>query len=373
MKKKKRADGRYQKSFRVNGKKYFVYATSPAELEEKVFNKRKEIESGIEKHNNPTVNEFFSSWIDASRLTLKECTIYNKVGAFNKFKDIKIPPLNICFGEFKINEVKPEDIRALQRLLINKNEHTQTINYKIGLVSSMFNAAIREQIISFNPCTPVLSLKRDEERARDTFHRALTKEETRAFIEEAEKRNSYYLNVFKLALLTGMRMGEIGALLPGDIQNGVIRIEKTITRTEGGGYMIGNSAKTEKGRRSIPINEEIAAVLKDQKRINKILDGDITNINAPLFRSPRRGLQNTSNIDAEITRICEAIGIKRFTAHAFRATFATRMIEQGVNPRTVQELLGHADFGMTMDLYTHVMDETKKEAMQALDLGIKVG
>ena len=54
--------------------------------------------------------------------------------------------------------------------------------------------------------------------------------------------------------------------------------------------------------------------------------------------------------------------------HAFRASFATRLIEQGVNPRTVQELLGHADYGLTMNLYGHVVDETKIKVMNNIHI-----
>ena len=52
----------------------------------------------------------------------------------------------------------------------------------------------------------------------------------------------------------------------------------------------------------------------------------------------------------EINRICKRTGIEKFTMHALRATFATRCIEQGIDARTFQELLGNADFGLTMNL-----------------------
>ncbi len=75
-------------------------------------------------------------------------------------------------------------------------------------------------------------------------------------------------------------------------------------------------------------------------------------------------------LNREIHKICKAAGIDDFTMHAFRATFATRAIEQGINPRTVQELLGHADFSMTMNLYGHVLNEAKSEAMQQINIAV---
>lgn len=61
-----------------------------------------------------------------------------------------------------------------------------------------------------------------------------------------------------------------------------------------------------------------------------------------------------------------AAGIERFTAHAFRDTFATRAVESGMQAKTLQEILGHADIGITMNLYAHVMEDTKRRQMAAV-------
>ncbi len=59
--------------------------------------------------------------------------------------------------------------------------------------------------------------------------------------------------------------------------------------------------------------------------------------------------------------------ITMFSAHTFRHTFATRCIEAGILPKTVQKYLGHATLQMTMDLYVHVTEEFKKEEIKKLD------
>ena len=56
-----------------------------------------------------------------------------------------------------------------------------------------------------------------------------------------------------------------------------------------------------------------------------------------------------------------------FTPHTFRHTFATRAIENGMNPKTLQKILGHASLQMTMDLYCHVTDDTLYEEMQKME------
>ena len=102
-----------------------------------------------------------------------------------------------------------------------------------------------------------------------------------------------------------------------------------------------------------------------------MLDGDkIVGIHEPIFKAPERGLLMSTPADREIGRICKRTGIEKFTAHAFRATFATRAIEAGIPPRTLQELLGHADFGITMNLYGHVTDNTLEDAMKKVNIAI---
>ncbi len=102
-----------------------------------------------------------------------------------------------------------------------------------------------------------------------------------------------------------------------------------------------------------------------------MLDGDkIVSMNSTIFKAPERGLLMATPADREISRICKRTGIEKFTAHAFRATFATRCIEQGIDPRTLQELLGHADYKITMNLYGHVTDNTLETAMNAVNIAL---
>lgn len=60
--------------------------------------------------------------------------------------------------------------------------------------------------------------------------------------------------------------------------------------------------------------------------------------------------------------------MEHFTAHALRDTFATRYIEQGGNPQTLKTILGYSSLAMTMDLYSHVLPDTKRKEMNQLKI-----
>ena len=365
VKRAKRADGRLQKVFTVDGKKYYVYGRSATELFEKEKAKREEIANGFQKRNDPTVTQYYDRWTDARRGTIKESTLRGQIKMYKGISEVYLPSAKRKFDELRLKEVTIDDLRIVQSELL-KTRKTQTVNDYLAHFSHCMNDALKERVIDYNPCCLLNNLKRTEERARDTHHRALSLEEQKAFFECERCKNSFYYNVFRMAISTGMRIGEIGALKHSDIQKGMIHVERTITRTETGAYVLGEDAKTEAGRRTIPMNEQIKEIIANQKEINAMLDGKIVSMSDLIFRAPERGLLMATPMDREIKRICLAAGVTPFTMHAFRATFATRAIESGMNPKTLQEILGHSNFNITMSLYGHCLTDTKKQAMDSL-------
>lgn len=361
----KRKDGRLQKGFRIRGKLYNVSGRTQKELFEAEKAKREEIEKGFERRENPTLNQYYERWTDARRNCVKESTIRIQGKIYGVVSKIYIPSASREFGELKVKEISIDDLRTVQTELA-KDRQTQSVNDYMAHISHCMSDALKERIIDFNPCVLLKNLKRTEEKARDTHHRALSEDETKAFFDcERCKKSSYY-NVFRFAISTGMRAGEIGALKYSDIRKDIIHIERTITRTETGAYAIGEEAKTEAGRRIIPMNEQIKGIIADQKEINKMLYGSVLALTDRIFKAPEGGLLLATPIDREIKTICSAAGIEPFTMHAFRATFATRAIENEMNPKTLQELLGHSNYNITMSLYGHALTDTKKQAMEKL-------
>lgn len=366
---KKRTDGYFKKTFTVEGKKYYVYGKNTKELFEKEKKKREEIERGFEKRENPTVTEFYNVWAKSRRNKVSEATLRTQAKEYNVISAIMIESANRTFGELKIRDVSLQDLETVQGELL-KSRKSRTVNDYMSFIKHIFSDAVKRDILIKNPCVGLENLKITEERARDTHHRALSIEEQKRFFECERCKNSYYYNVFRIAVSTGMRIGEIGALRYSDIRNGIIHVERTITRAEAGNYVIGENAKTEAGRRIIPMNEQIKAIVSDQKNFNAMIDGNVYSMNDLLFKAVERGLLMATPIDREIKRICKECGVQPFTMHAFRDTFATRAIESGMNPKTLQEILGHSNFNITMSLYGHCMTDTKKQEMDNINIAI---
>jgi len=365
----KRKDGRFCKSFTFQGRRYYVYGANSEDLFEAERKKREELEKGIEKRNNPSFYEYYERWSEDRRGQVSEATLRTQEKLINVVKEIRIMPLNKKFGDLKLKEITIEDLRDLQKKL-RIDRKSETVNYYMALVKHIMSDATKQRLLDYNPCVLIKNYKREEETARDTIHRALSIDEQKKFFSCDRFKESTYANIIKFAINTGMRAGEIGALKSSDIYDGLIHVQRTITRNEFGIYIIGKDAKTKAGKRVIPLNEQIEAILEEQKARNKILFGKETAEKDLLFTATEGGILNVTAIDRDIKKICNSINIEPFTMHAFRATFATRALEAGMAPKVLQEILGHKSFSMTMDLYGHVLNDTKINAMNGLKIDI---
>lgn len=375
-----RANGLLQYRFTMDKKRYTVYGATVKECRQKELEKRKQVQDGIyKKASKLTVSEYFDRWIANKQGTVKETTIRTDTILLSRMKETPIDKAGTLFGNLKLAAVDVQNVRDLQKALqeklrtkdkdgkevIRKGMTTRAANDSIYLLKAVFKSAMLiDRIIQFNPVEGVKPLKRTEEQARDTIHRALTRQETSDFLTAA--KDSHYYNLYVFLLNTGCRLGEAGALMIGDVSKNNVKISRTITRTEVGGYEIGIDAKTEAGKRTIPMNEEAQQAWKAQKDFNSAIDGAIS-ISDPVFRAPRGSLIKSANVNADIAKICEKAGIDRFSAHAFRDTFATRCVESNMQVKTLQVILGHTDVSMTLGLYAHVMEDQKIEQLKAVN------
>lgn len=366
---KEKADKRLSASFSFGGKRYFIKANSKAELEEKKYQKRRELEQGAQDRENPTLNKYYERFTDHRRKKVKESTIRCQSFQFRNCADVAIDKTGRTLGEMRIRDIRPYDIQMVQAELEKSGRKTQTINDNLAHLSHVFNAAVKDETIDRNPCKCIENLQRTELRARETIHRALSKEETSKFFEAA--KGSYFENMFKVMIQTGVRVGELGALSVFDVDSkeNMLHIHKTVTRDELGRYYVGDTPKTDAGNRDIPLTNQVFKAIEAQKEMNRLVHGNV--VYDTIFRSAEGALLREYEVNREIERICRRTGIERFTNHAFRATFATRFIEQRPQDfKVLSEILGHSNIKITLNLYTHVMTDSKVKAMKAVKIAI---
>lgn len=368
-----RKDGRYMWRFKYNGLTYSGYTKKLKDAEKQMRDKRYEVEHGLySKEKNIILDAWFKEWIDTYKAAdCKESTLDFYRNTYDRY----IKPV---FGRRKIKTLKAEQI---QRFTNEKAKNysksiASTINF---LLYDCLRQAARVGFISKNPMdnTTPPKFKPREER------KALTKAQEKAFLE-AVKDSSYY-PLYRTAALSGMRIGEILGLSWSDVdfKNEGIYIRHTLCYTTDKGQYL-DTPKTKASRRTIPMHkgEELYQLLQHRKieqKKQKVRAGSLwvpnegmedlvftTETGAALYATNVRTQQR-----AAIRKMQEGgADIPAFTFHMLRHCFATRCIEAGMDPKTLQAILGHSTFAMTMDLYCDVMEETKREAMKKVQAAL---
>lgn len=364
---KKNAKGYIMKTFMYDGKRYYVYGKDQKELIEKTAKKRKELEEGTTKHLNPSLDDYYIYFTEIRRNEQKESTIRGQKYQYKNISEV-VMISGKKFGEMRIREISRRDIESARQTLLDNGKTPEYLNNCFAHLNHVFESALRDDTIQKNPCKALKRLRRESTPISETKHRALSENESVSFLRASEGRNSFYHNCFMLMTLTGMRIGEVGALYLTDIDSEFIHVRRTVTRDEIGNYLVGDDTKTYSGRRDIPLTPELRKVIKDQRELNNSFFG--LNWTGTLFKSSEGQILREYTVNREIKRICKEANISYFTCHGFRVTFATRFIEQRPQDfKILSEIMGHKDISITLNLYTRVMTENKVLAMN--DIKIK--
>lgn len=185
----------------------------------------------------------------------------------------------------------------------------------------------------------------------------------------AEK--SYLCNLLQLAICTGMRNGELSGMLWNDVdfKKKVIHIRHTLVPCDGGGWR-NDTPKTKTSKRDIPMIGRAYDILKRQQKEYQAIIGKTVKLSNDDFAFSVVGEPiSRKRITFEINRMLDnmktdGIDFPHFTLHSTRHTFATRCIENGMVPQVLKAILGYATLAMTIDLYSHVLPDTKAEQME---------
>lgn len=356
----------YMWRFRYDGQNYKGYCKTAKEAEKALNDKRYEVTHGLYcKEESITFDGWFDTWINTYKTDIKESTKNQYNNSYQRY----IKPE---FGTRKIKLLRPEQLQKFANKMAAKYSATvfRECNF---LIFDALQQAVKNRILNKNPMEYVTMPKTKEK----TKKKALSADQQQAFLEAAEPCEYYRL--FKLATLTGMRIGEVLGLQWSDLdfEGREIHITHTLSYIPGKGQYL-DRPKSKASLRTIPMIDSAYTLLKDQKR-----EQLQRRLQLGQYWTPTPGLEDlvfTSNVGSALydsnvrvaqRRICDTlndIGIDRYncTFHTLRHCFATRCIENGMDPKTLQAILGHTTLAMTMDLYCDVMEQTKKNAMQRI-------
>ena len=355
----KRRDGRFEGrvpvGYRDNGKiKYkSVYARTLSEVKEKMA----EVYSIKQNHSvsamKLTVQTAAQQWLSSAKLRVKESSYANYENIISKHI------LPFLGGEFMSN---------LSTSKLNDFIHYKLNNGRLNGKGGLSAKSVRDIMTVYRS---IESFAAREYGIRETHFTMpkIEKKQTDVLNAFERKRLENYLlhnqnntNIsVLLCLFTGLRVGELCGLKWGDIdfENGTISVNRTVQRVNkrGSSEVVIGSPKSKSSVRIVPIPDFLLAILKAKRK-----GDDFYIITGTCKPTEPRTMQNRFKA---ILKVC---GIRNVNFHLLRHTYATICIETGFDPKTLSELLGHADASITLNRYVHSSVQMKKNYVSRLKL-----
>ena len=399
----RKQDGRYQYRYMdCLGKRQYVYSMkllptdtvngkksdeiSLREMEKQIT---RDLDDGIRtaESNKITFNDMFMHYMDTKR-NLKATTKNNYMYMFEKY--IK----NSALGNRTLSKIRKSDIIKFYSGLLDSGFKTNSLETIHTLMHPTFTMAVDDDIIRKNPSDGVMQML-DKTEAQTKI--ALTVKQQENFIDFISNsvEYSHWLPVFTTFLGTGMRVSELIGLTWDDVdlKNGTISVNHNLVYRKYGNnceFHI-TTPKTEKGTRTIPMLSEVKQQIIERRKQQfaegkpqAVIDG-VTNF---VFTNRYGNPHTPMCINRAIKRIYTAFNneekekakrehrepelLPHFSVHILRHTFCTRFCENETNVKVIQQIMGHSDISVTMNIYSHVTEDKAKECMKNLENKIKI-
>lgn len=306
----------------------------------------------------------------------KFCLFNNLIQWFNDYKSLSIgintrtnylsrinthiiPKL----GHYKLNDITNNTIQNFYNDLINKEKLNPSSAKKIlETLNNCFKYAQKNKLIYTIP-TEIETIKLIKKEVE-----FWDEKELKFFLREIE--NTYLYTPILIATMTGVRVGELCGIRWCDVylENGYININNQVIQDKISKKLILSSIlKTSTSKRSISIPKILIQNLSFIKR--QILPSECDFV----VLSRQNTMCNPRNISMEFTKkVAKYQNIKQISIHSLRHTHATLLISNGENIKIISDRLGHKDISITLNTYTHVIDDMKKDTATLLNNIFKI-
>lgn len=328
-----------------------------AELTKEYYHKGKKINL-----NNLSFEEFSKLFIE--NYCKENVTHYTRNG-YEKL----LTRINELIGNIKLNKI---DEHLLKNMYIKLKKGTrkkeisnETLLHYYTLINIIFNKAIKWKLVSINPNMYVDKPKKEkpEKYCYDV-------NQVNELLNCIENENIKYKTLITLALDSGARRGEICALKWSDVnfEKNTLLIDNSLKVVNG--IVDEKKPKTKYSVREIYLTESTMNLLKEYKEWQDkyiIEMGSKWKGTDRIFTDSVGKHMHPETCNKIIHKITKKYNLHKLNFHELRHTSTSLLINSGVNPKAVSERLGHANANITMNIYTHIYDNAKKECASNLN------
>jgi integrase len=306
-----------------------------------------------------TLGAYLDTWL-VGRDDVRETT---KITYASLIK-VQIKP---ALGATTLQSLRQPAITAFLATQRTAGKSRATVGVLRAILGRALEDARREGLLPTNPARGVRVTGQQERTADDATLKYWTADQARTFLTFT--RNHKDAALFRLALASGMRVGEMLALTWGnvDLAQGTLTVRRTLTHVQGG--FTSGPPKTRAGLRAIPLDANTIATLK-RHRITilelQALHADVWVANDLVFPHADGAYRDPQTMRRSLKTLCPAAGVPELSPHGLQHSAATLLLSAGVPAKVVSERLGHSSITITLDTYSHVTPALQREAATAL-------
>lgn len=358
----KQKDGLWAASMSIDTpegrKRKYFYGKTRKEVQEKLATALHERQQGtLITAPTQTVEQYLAQWLIAHKPGVRVRT-YERYEGFVRLHVVPV------IGRIQLQKLSAQHIQGLYARKLDEGLSPTTVNTLHMMLHKALDDAMRWGLVARNVCDLVSAPRRAHYEMKP-----LTLEQAQKLLVALHGHNMEAL--FVLALTTGMRRGEILALKWQDVDfsRSTLQVRRIFTRMRGNRY-VEAEPKTDKSRRSIMLPSLVVELLKQHQARQleaKHEADDLWQEHDLVFCTALGTPLNPSKVLERFKTVLKKAGLPAMRFHDLRHSAATMLLSMGVHPKVVQELLGHNQISMTMDIYSHVLPTMHQDAMSKMN------
>ena len=351
---------------KVNQKTYTVRGTK-AEAEAKLAELLHQYNRGeLIEPTKMTTGEWLQRWIDVYVKNSKK----KRLRTIETYESVVRRHLIPAFDKIPLQQLSAGHI---QHYYNTSELASSTLEQHHAILHQALKVAtINERLLNVNPAEMVV----EKPVAEKNFDMQVWDEEgVRRFLTVARDAGTEVEAFYTLAIETGMRKGELCGLMWDDVDINARRISVRRTLLKAGPEPVLGVPKTGRGR-AITISPQTASLLRKhqlrQKELKLSLGGAYKDRDFVFAKENGDPIQINNFGQRSFANLIESAGVKKIRFHDLRHTCATLLLAKGVNPKIVQERLGHSDISMTLNRYSHVTPTMQDQAARLLGDALEI-
>lgn len=344
----------------INGKRErrSVFGKTQKEVREKLSAMRREQERGVNLAvKSQTVEQYLTQWLsDVVQGSVRPRTYESYESTIRKHI---LPTL----GRIELTKLNPQHVQALLQCKKKEGLAPGSVANIRRVLRAALNQALEWEIVGRNAAKPVKPPKVERLEIR-----VFTPDEANQFLLAI--KGDRWEGLFATALLTGLRQGELLGLHWSDVHldDGKLYVRYSLQRINRKLTLV--APKTEVSRREVRLARRAVDALR-QHRVRQLeersREGTRWQEQDLVFPSTIGTPAEKSNINKKLSDLLEREGLPPMRFHDLRHCYASLLLSKGVHPKLVQDQLGHTQLSTTMDLYSHVIPESRVEVAAAMD------